>query len=95
MNQSGRGSMPCMKVSGGRFDAGARKHLCRLSGPWIARKTRSSGSTLTSKSFASAVRCAMSACGVAGVGDHHETLLAQPGDDQIVDDAGLIVEEEG
>ena len=29
-------------------------------------------------------------CGVAGIGDDHEALVAEPGDDQVVDDAGLL-----
>ena len=33
--------------------------------------------------------------GVAGIGDDHEALVAEPRDDEVVDDAGLLVEEEG
>jgi len=32
--------------------------------------------------------------GVAGIGDDHETLLAEPGDDEVVEHAGLIVQEQ-
>ncbi len=33
--------------------------------------------------------------GIAGIGDHHEAFVAEPGDDQVVEDAGRFVEEEG
>ena len=42
MNQSGLGSMPCMKVSE-PVSMPARDSAAQASGPWIARKTRSSG----------------------------------------------------
>ena len=32
--------------------------------------------------------------GVTGIGDDHEALVAQPGDDQIVQDSGTLVEQE-
>ena len=77
------------------LDAGARQGLPRLPDPGSPGRRGRAASTFASKSSASARRCASSVAGVAGIGDDHEALVAEPRDDQVVDDAGLLVEEEG
>ncbi len=94
MNQSCLGSMPCMKVSE-PVSMPARARAAQASGPWMARKTRSSGVDLCVEILGQRAQMRFVGGGVAGIGDDHEALVAEPGDDQVVDDAGGLVEEEG
>ena len=88
MNQSGRGSMPCMKVSA-PVSMPACASTSAASGPWMARKTRSSGSIVAVEILGERAQMRLVGLGIAGIGDDHEALGAEPRDDQVVDDAGL------
>ena len=87
MNQFWRGSMPCMKVRA-PVSMPARASTAPASGPWIARNTRSSGSTVALEVLAEPAQMRLVGLGVAGIGDDHEAVVAEPRDDQVVDDAG-------
>ena len=93
MNQPGLGSMPCMNSSE-PVSTPARASAAQASGPWIARNTRSSASTLQSKPAASLRRCASSSAALPALATIMKRSVAEPGHDQVVDDAGLLVEEE-
>ena len=60
------------------LDAGVGKVPPTASGPWMARKTRSSGSTLAVEVRPRARADVLSsAIGVAGIGDDHEAVRRQ------------------
>ena len=93
MNHPAAGSIPVMKTSV-PVSTPARASAAQASGPWMARNTRSSAAIWQSKPAASALQMRFVDRGVAGVGHDHEAIGGKPGDDEVVDDAGLLVEEE-
>ena len=94
MNQLGFGSMPCMKVSDPGLDPGAGKRCPRFR-PLDRQEHAVERLDLAVEAAGQLAADALRRCRIAGIGDDHEAVVAEPRDDQVVDDAGLVVEEEG